>query len=60
VFAPTERSPAEGALLLLAHAGQARQDPARVLDALEHAVAGARVLEGPRGEATDAARVLLG
>jgi hypothetical protein len=58
-FAPAERSPAEGALLLLAHAGQARQDPDRVLDALQRALAGARVLEGPRGEAADAAAALL-
>lgn len=58
-WAPAERTAAEGALLLLAHAGQVRLDPARVLDALHRAVAEARVLEGPRGEADEAAAALL-
>ncbi|MFL5845386.1 MAG: hypothetical protein ACJ762_11880 [Solirubrobacteraceae bacterium] len=59
-WAPAERTAAEGALLLLAHAGQGRAEPARVLDALHRAAAGARVLEGPRGEADEVARALLG
>lgn len=56
---PAERTTAAGALLLLAHAGQAREHPERVLDTLERAAAGARVLEGPRGEAEEAAAALL-
>jgi hypothetical protein len=58
-WAPAERTPAAGALLLLAHAGRARDEPARVLDTVQRAAAGARVLEGPRGEAGETARALL-
>lgn len=58
-WAPAERSPAEGVLLMLAHAGQARDDPARVLDVLQRASGDARVLEGPRGEAAPTAAALL-
>lgn len=58
-WAPEERTPAAGALLLLAHAGQARADPGRVLDALHRAALHARVLEGPRGEADVTAPALL-
>lgn len=56
---PQERTPAAGALLLLSHAGQARRDPDRVLAAVQRAAKGARVLEGPRGEAEAAASALL-
>lgn len=56
---PAPRSAAAGALLLLEHAGQAREHPERVLDTLHRAVRGALVLEGPRGEAAAAAASLL-
>lgn len=58
-WAPERRTPAEGALLLLEHAVAARDDPPRVLRDLRAAVAGARIVEGDRGEAPVAARALL-
>lgn len=56
---PARRSPADGALLLLAHAGQVRAHPERVLETVHRAARDAVVLEGPRGEAGDAAPALL-
>lgn len=56
---PARRSAADGALLLLAHAGQVRAHPERVLETVHRASRGAVVLEGPRGEADDAAPGLL-
>jgi hypothetical protein len=44
---------------LLAHSGQARLAPQRTLEALRRVVAEAVTLEGPRGEAEEAARALL-
>jgi len=58
-WAPAERSAADGVLMLLAHTGQARDAPERVLDAVRAATEGAVVLEGPRGEAAGVAADLL-
>ena len=58
-WAPKQRTPAEGALLLLEHAVAARDDPPRVLRDLRAAVGGARIVEGDRGEASVAAQALL-
>ncbi|MDX6641506.1 MAG: hypothetical protein QOF12_2517 [Solirubrobacteraceae bacterium] len=58
-WAPQPRSAADGTMLLLSHAGQARGDPARVLESVSRAAEGAIVLEGPRGEAAAAAAALL-
>jgi hypothetical protein len=56
---PATLTPAQGALLLLEHAGQATAYPDRVLDAVQLAARGALVLSGPRGEAGPAAAALL-
>jgi hypothetical protein len=56
---PVERSPAGGALHLLAHTGQARREPERTLQAVYRAAEGAIVLEGSRGEAEAAGAALL-
>lgn len=57
---PRRVSRANGALLLLAHAGQARRDPERVWSAVLRASEDALVVEGPRGDAAAAAETLLG
>jgi hypothetical protein len=58
-WAPHTRTAADGALLLLAHAGQVRADPERVLETVHRAAQGAVVLEGPRGDAGPVAAALL-
>jgi hypothetical protein len=56
---PRRRSAAEGALALLSHAIPGSTDPARTLNAVRAAAAGAAVLSGPRGEAAEMAERLL-
>lgn len=56
---PQSRSSGEGALALLAHAAAARERPAEVLTAVRAAATGTIVLEGERGDATDAAMALI-
>jgi hypothetical protein len=56
---PERRTPADGAMILLANAVPARDRPGATLAAVRRACAGAVVLEGPRGEARDAAAALL-
>lgn len=58
-WAPRELSAADGALALFVNTAAARADPERILPVLRKATAGARVLNGPRGEAAAAARRLL-
>jgi hypothetical protein len=58
-WAPEQRTPAQGALLLLEHAVAARDDPARVLRDLRAGIDGAAILEGDRGEASGTASALL-
>jgi hypothetical protein len=58
-WAPEVRSAADGALLLMAHAGQVRREPERVLETTRRAAEQAVVLEGPRGEAAAVAADLL-
>jgi hypothetical protein len=58
-WAPERRSPAEGALALLENTVVARDRPTEALAALRRAAADAAVLEGPRGEAVEAAADLL-
>jgi hypothetical protein len=48
-----------GMLALLANTVSARRDPKRALQHLTRLLAGARVLEGPRGEAASAVRQLI-
>ncbi len=56
---PETRSEGAGVLILLAHSGLARRDPARALRSIYRAVKHALILEGPRGEAEPTARALL-
>jgi len=56
---PESRSPAAGAMILLAHSALARRDPMRALRSVHRAVQHAQVLEGPRGEAEPTAKALL-
>jgi hypothetical protein len=56
---PTRLSPGQGALALLAHTVPARTRPDAVLPALKHAVEGATILTGDRGEADELAPLLL-
>jgi hypothetical protein len=56
---PAERPRSAGVMLLLAHAGQARDHSERVMKALLAATEHALVLEGTRGEAAEAAEALL-
>ncbi len=56
---PVRRTPSDGALALLSNAVPARERPAETLAAVRRASAGALVLEGSRGEATETARDLL-
>jgi len=56
---PEPRSKAAGVMILLAHSGLARRDPARALRSINRAVEHAQIFEGPRGEAEPAARALL-
>jgi len=56
---PEPRSKAAGVMILLAHSGLARRDPARALRSIHRAVEHAQIFDGPRGEAEPAARALL-
>ena len=58
-WAPESLTPAAALLRLLEHAGQVRAAPDRVLSALQRAVDGVVLAEGPRGEAAEAAPALL-
>jgi hypothetical protein len=58
-FRPRQLSAGRAVLELLTHTLPARRRPERVLDALTQAVAKARVLRGPRGEADETARQIL-
>src|SRR5262245_4748934 len=59
-FHPRPLSAGRTVLELLTHTLPARRRPERVLDTLTQAVAQASVLRGPRGEAEDTARQILG
>ena len=59
-FRPRPLSAGRAVLELLTHTLPARRRPERVLDALTQAVAQASVLRGPRGEADETARQILG
>lgn len=54
-WAVSPRSPAQGALLLMANTLTGRSDPQKVLPLVRTAAAGARVVEGLRGEVEEAA-----
>jgi hypothetical protein len=56
---PTRLSAGAGVLALLANTVPARHDPRRVMAVLRRAAAGAAILEGPRGEASRTARLIL-
>jgi hypothetical protein len=56
---PEPRTPAAGAMLLLANAVPARERPAATLEAVQRACADAVVLEGRRGDARRTAAALL-
>ena len=56
---PTEITPAQGALALLANALSARARPAGAISTLEKAVRHARILRGKRGEARETVDRLL-
>lgn len=58
-FRPTTMSPAAGTLGLLEHTLPARKRPRATLRALASAVSAAQVIRGPRGDAREAARVIL-
>lgn len=58
-WAPETRSGAQGALILLSHALRGREDSERVLPIVGAAAREALVLEGQRGEASEAAARLL-
>lgn len=58
-FAPQERSSGVGALALLSNAVAARARTEEAIRATSRATEGARVLEGTRGEAEEAAALLL-
>lgn len=56
---PTTGTVAEAALALLSHAVPAREDPQRVMSVVSRAAATARLLDGHRGEAAQAAPRML-
>jgi len=56
---PRRRSPAAGALALLANTVSVRRDPAAAMTAIQALVLRAEIVQGVRGEARDAARALL-
>ena len=58
-WAPERPSPGVGALGVFKHAVTAVTRPEDSLDAIRHAVDGAVVLEGPRGEAVETAPALI-
>lgn len=58
-FKPRGVSPALGGLGLLEHTLPAQKRPKAALQALASAVSGATVIRGPRGEAREAARVIV-
>jgi len=58
-FRPRPASAGEGVLALLANTLSARMRPGVAMVALREAVAGARVLKGPRGEAAETAQQIL-
>jgi hypothetical protein len=58
-WAPESRSPAQGALILLANALAAREEPQRLLGVVRRAAAHAVVLEGVRGDADVVAEALI-
>ena len=58
-WAAEPRSIAQGSLLLLSHALRGREDPQRVMPIVGAAARDAIVLEGPRGEAPQAAAALM-
>jgi hypothetical protein len=58
-FSPQRRSAAQGMLTLLANTSGTRERPTDTMTVLKRAVSSALVLEGERGEADAAARLLL-
>lgn len=56
---PQELSAGQGALALLANTVSARRAPEKALAALQQAVAGAKVLKGSRGEASEIVNSIL-
>ncbi|HEX8116263.1 MAG TPA: hypothetical protein VF521_03255 [Pyrinomonadaceae bacterium] len=58
-FRPRTLTPGQGSLALLANAIPARRRPSEVLEALGRVVRDAPVLRGARGEAAEAARLIL-
>ena len=56
---PHELGPAEAALILLSHSVTLRDDPARTMEVVRYATAGASALESERGEAAEVASRLL-
>ena len=58
-FRPRPLTPGQGSLALLANTVPARRRPSEVLETLERVVRNAPVLRGARGEAAEAARVIL-
>lgn len=58
-FQPQRRSGGHGMLALLAHSAGAHEHPQETLAAARQAASAALVLEGDRGEAADAARLLI-
>jgi hypothetical protein len=59
MWAPRSRTPAQGALILLANALAARTDTERVLSVVRRAATRATVLEGDRGDAGEVAAELI-
>jgi len=58
-FRPRKLTPGQGSLALLANTIPARRRPSEVLETLERVVSNAPVLRGARGEAAEAARLIL-
>ncbi len=56
---PRRLSPGQGALAMLSHSVAARRQPGRVIATLSRALAGAQVLKGIRGEASEVAQQML-
>lgn len=56
---PEPRGPGIGALALLSHAAAVRPRTEAAMEAISKAVAGATVLEGDRGEASETAKLML-
>jgi hypothetical protein len=58
-YEPVRRDPGAAALAMLAHAVPARSRPQEAMHAIARAADGCQVLEGDRGDAAEAADVLL-